>query len=127
MAEIVLDSSAVLALLASEKGAERVRAALSTSVMSAVNVSEVIAKLMERGATSDQADAIMNRVPVRVATFDRDDANATGRLRPTTRDLGLSLGDRACLALALRLGADVLTTDREMAKAKVGVKIDSVR
>lgn len=127
MSSAVLDSSAVLAFLADERGAEIVRAAMADSSISAVNASEVISKLIDRGASSDQANAILGRLPMSIEGFHRVDAEIAGRLRAETRAHGLSLGDRACLSLGLRLGLPVLTTDRDMATPDCGVVVQLIR
>lgn len=77
----------------------------------AVNVSEVSAKLAEAGFTQEECREAVGALAPTVHPFDEDLAHAAGELRPTTRDQGLSLGDRACLALANSLGVAALTTD----------------
>ena len=124
----VFDSSAILAYFSNEPGSavvvERMREDWS---ISAVNLSEVIAKIVERGGTDGQIDAAMTQLAARVQPFDAEQARAAGVLRRPTRSAGLSLGDRACLALALRLGAPVLTTDRSWAGLDLGVPVEVIR
>jgi PIN domain nuclease of toxin-antitoxin system len=110
---IVLDASAVLALLADEPGAEVVLAALPHAAVSAVNLSEVVVKLAERGVPADAIRAALEGLDLTTHPFGVEDAFAAGALRPGTTPLGL--GDRACLALAARLGAEALTVDRDWA------------
>jgi ribonuclease VapC len=112
---VVLDASAVLALLQNEAGAERVADLLSGAAMSAVNLSEVVAKLTDHGMPADDVREALDGLPLDVHAFDREAAFAAGELRRITRGAGLSLGDRACLALAARLGAAALTADRAWA------------
>jgi PIN domain nuclease of toxin-antitoxin system len=112
---VVLDSSAVLALVNREPGGERVLAALPDAVISAVNLSEVVAKLVDRGATMAAIEEALSILRLDVRSFDTELARAAGELRRLTRDRGLSLGDRACLALAAQLGAVALTADRTWA------------
>jgi ribonuclease VapC len=108
----VLDASALLCLLQGEAGAETVIAALPRSVVSAVNLSEVYAKLAHVGGSEQQIRQAIGGLHLRVEPFGDELATAAGMLRPATKALGLSLGDRACLALAQRRQATALTTDR---------------
>jgi ribonuclease VapC len=111
----VLDASALLALLQNEAGAERVAALLSGGAMSAVNLSEVVARLSDHGMPADDVREALDGLPLDVHAFDREAAFAAGELRRITRGAGLSLGDRACLALAARLGLTAVTADRAWA------------
>ena len=108
----VLDASAVLCLIRAEPGAEAVKAALPGSVISAVNLEEVVKKLSDLGMDGVLISAVLDPLQLNAIDFDGDQARACGMLRPATRGRGLSLGDRACLALAARLDATALTTDR---------------
>ncbi len=123
---VVLDASALLALLHGERGADHVAAILPDAVLGAVNLSEVVAKLAERGMSANSIRTALQGLDLDVRAFDADLAYAAGELRRTTRARGLSLGDRACLALAAQLDAVALTTDRswsgiEVQKASVQV------
>jgi ribonuclease VapC len=109
---IVLDASALLALLQNEPGAEVVADLLPAGAMSAVNLAEVVAKLIDHGVPLEDAREALDGLPIDVHAFDRDDAFAAGELRRVTRGVALSLGDRACLALAARLGVAAVTADR---------------
>ncbi len=109
---ILLDASALLALLQGEPGADVVASALPRGVMSAVNLSEVIAKLTEHGMPLEAARAALDGLPIEVHPFDREAAYMVAELRGITRSAGLSLGDRACVALAMRLDAMAVTADR---------------
>src|SRR5687767_13256746 len=102
MASVVLDASALLAHIGEEPGSSLVADIASDALMSTVNLAEVFSKLMERGLSADEADAIAYRYGFEVVSFDEELARLVGALRPITRKLGLSLGDRACLALAQR-------------------------
>jgi PIN domain nuclease of toxin-antitoxin system len=121
---VVLDASALLALLQNEPGAEVVADLLPAGAMSAINLSEVVAKLMDHGMPQDDAREALDGLPIDIHPFDRDDAFAAGELRRVTRGAGLSLGDRACLALAMRLGVAAVTADR--AWASLGEQIAPV-
>lgn len=125
---IVLDASAVLALLQGEPGADVVARHLARGVMSAVNLSEVVAKLTEHGMPSSAVRSALDGLPMEVHAFDRDAAYTAGDLRRVTRNAGLSLGDRACLALAIRLDAEALTADRAWKSIAVGIpKVNVIR
>ena len=99
---IVFDSSAVLAITFGERGADRAADALGDGVLSAVNASEVVARLVERGDGDEEARQTLRYLGLPIRPFDEGLAIAAGLLRRTTREHGLSLGDRACLALARR-------------------------
>lgn len=127
MADVVLDASALLALLNAETGAESVAAALPDAVVSAVNLSEVVAKLAEAGMPEKAIRDALLALPLPVVPFDREQAYEAGMLRPSTRGMGLSLGDRGCLSLAKRLGVPALTADKSWERLAVGVKVRVIR
>ena len=108
----VLDASALLAAFFDEPGAEVVAERMNGALMSAVNLSEVVAKLIDRGASPDQIAEIMAQLDIDVVPHDERQATTAGLLRRETRSSGLSLGDRACLALAIERRAVALTGDR---------------
>ncbi|MBS3025583.1 type II toxin-antitoxin system VapC family toxin [Acidiphilium multivorum] len=112
----VLDSSAVLALLFGEPGAERVKETLPGALLSAVNFAEIVTKLCERGMPQDQARLAIEAIGVEVVDFGIDQACVTGELRNRTRSAGLSLGDRACLALAQQQNLPAVTADTAWAQ-----------
>lgn len=119
MSQYVLDASALLAYLHDEEGAAEVADAVSRSAsISSANWAETLSKFTERGAKADRLAADLEEQGLlhgllEVAPLTADDALAIAELRPLTKGLGLSLGDRACLALGLRLGLPVLTADRD--------------
>jgi PIN domain nuclease of toxin-antitoxin system len=123
----ILDSSAVLCLLNREPGWELVEDALPRSSMSAVNLGEVVAKLVDYGMDPTSIDAALHPLQLRAVEFDAEQALASGLLRQKTRHAGLSLGDRACLALAAKLGAAALTADRAWQGVDAGVEIQLIR
>ena len=127
MSEIVLDASALLALFHGEPGAGRVIEALPSAVIGAVNLAEVAAKLQERGMPDDRVRANIEALELTVVPFGGQLAIQTGLLRATTRHAGLSLGDRACLALARSRGATALTTDRAWQALDIGVSVALAR
>jgi PIN domain nuclease of toxin-antitoxin system len=128
MSEPVLDASALLAWLNGEPGTDPVAEALAAgAVISSVNLSEVVAKLADVGGVESEIREALTPLGLDVRTFDRDDAFEAGILRPATRKLGLSLGDRACLALGLRLAQPVMTADRSWANLEIGVEVVLIR
>lgn len=108
----VLDASALLCLLNGEKGADRVGATLENAIISAVNYSEVVAKIVERGGPLELVTAMLDPLHLRIVDFDGSRAIRAGAMRAVTRPLGLSFGDRACLALAAARGLIAVTGDR---------------
>lgn len=110
-ARYVLDASALLAAMLGERGADVVAECFAEAVISAVNLSEVVAKLSERGVPDDAIRESLFDLDLDVRDFDPAQAIRAGILRNVTKAKGLSLGDRACLALAAELGATALTTD----------------
>ncbi len=126
---VVLDASAVLALLFEEPGAEIVRAQLRTGVIGAANLAEVLAKLSDHGLPAVEAARAITILGLEVAPMTEAQAGRSAELRPLTRAVGLSLGDRACLALAAELGAPALTADRswDSVAGAVGVNVQVIR
>lgn len=127
MSEYVLDASAVLTLLHREPGHAQVAAVLGTSAISAVNLSEVAAKLADRGLPIEAIQADLLALGLEVVAFDAALAFRAAALRRVTRRLGLSLGDRACLATAEARGAVAVTADRSWSRLSVGTKVQVVR
>ena len=127
----VLDASAVLAYLHREPGWEVVESALLAGdcLVSAANQAEIIARALDRGVAPDAIAAILAPLGYEVASVTADDGQAAGLLRGATRPLGLSLGDRLCLALAQRTGARILTADRPWLEvaAPLGLRIVCIR
>jgi len=123
----VLDASAVLCLLQEEKGAERVARLLPAAVIGAVNYAEVVGKLVESGIDEATADGLIDTLQLKVIPFDRIQARLAGALRASTRKFGLSLGDRACLALAAAEGAIALTCERVWTKFEAPCKVEALR
>lgn len=124
---ILLDSSAVLAVLFDEPGGDRVEEVLPQAAISAVNLAEVVAKLYDRGVSESDIAATLADLDLSVIPFDEATAMRSGRLRPLTLGLGLSLGDRACLATAQQGHYRVLTADRAWADVALGLSLDVVR
>lgn len=124
---VVLDASALLALLNSERGSQPVAASLPGAAISAVNISEVVAKLTDAGMPEKAVRLALTGLGLEIYPFDEESAYAAGLLRKETKKAGLSLADRACLALAQRLSIGALTTDRGWRALKLGVKIQVIR
>ncbi|RYF19750.1 MAG: PIN domain-containing protein [Oxalobacteraceae bacterium] len=124
---IVLDASALLCLLNDEPGADRVAAVLTRSLIGATNMAEVVSKLRERGLSLDEVREALGGLHLDVRPLSSLQAMVIGDLRPATRPLGLSLGDRACLALAIELNAEIYTTDAALTKADVAITATNIR
>jgi len=123
----VLDASVVLAYLQRETGYERVRSALGAgAAISAVNIAEVYAKVIERGLPVDEIASRLRALGLEVVAFDEAHARESAALYPKARTLGLSLGDRACLALGQRHSLPVLTADQAW-KRMPGIKVELLR
>jgi ribonuclease VapC len=127
MSSYVLDASALLALLRSEAGADAVAARLSSAAIGSVNLSEVAAKLMAEGVPIEVVRGSVESFDLDVHPFDTNLAYRAAVLREVTGKRGLSLGDRACLALAERLEATALTADRAWTEAGLETSIEIIR
>jgi ribonuclease VapC len=128
MNRIVLDASALLAVLNREPGADKLTPQLlMAAASSTVNLAEVQGKLVDRGLNPDDAwEATLSPI-CEVVAFTPEHAKLAGTLIIHTRALGLSLGDRACLALGLALKAPVYTADKSWKNLKLGVRIHVIR
>ncbi len=113
MSNFILDSSAVLAFLNQENGAEYVERLIPDSKISAVNVAEVLTRSIELGHTDESAHRAFAMLNLEIVAFDESHAVEAAKLRSTTRHLGLSLGDRSCLACAILHNATAVTADRQ--------------
>jgi PIN domain nuclease of toxin-antitoxin system len=127
MAEAVLDASAVLAFLRREPGEDVVRRVMPRSLLCTVNLTEIVSKLIERGAATAAAFEIARSLPYRIVPYDEDLAYDAGALWAETRTTGLSLGDRACIALARRERLPALTTDQRWTRENLGVEVQAIR
>lgn len=125
----VLDASALLALLLGEPGGEKVRAVMADAAISTVNLAEVIAHYARNGASEAEIREVLDPLPFDRIDFDAEFAMACGLMIAATRAAGLSLGDRACLSLAQRIGVSALTADRSWSTVSeaVGVSVELVR
>jgi ribonuclease VapC len=124
----VLDASAILAVIYGEHGAEKLTPELlANSLVSSVNLAEVHSKLVARGWDVEQAWDDSTSVVGQILPFTMEQAKTAGNLFLTTRSLGLSLGDRACLALALEHNALVYTAERSWKNLKLDLRINLIR
>jgi PIN domain nuclease of toxin-antitoxin system len=123
----VLDASAVIALFRREPGWEDVLKRLPGAALSTVNASEVIHKLVEKGVPLETAVFQLRRLRVDRVTFDDEQAAVTASLREPTRRRGISLGDRACLALAAIRNCTAITCDASWSELDVGVAVEQIR
>lgn len=123
----VLDASALLAALHGEPGADRVRELLPAARIGSVNLSEVVAKLQERGVPDAVIEEILDDLDLPVVPFMTVTAKRAGLLRAVTRAAGLSLGDRACLAVAAEHRAVAVTADRVWADLDLGIVVEVIR
>ena len=128
MSKIVLDASALLAVIIGEPGGEKLPPQLlADSVISTVNLAEVQGKLESLGWTSQEAWEDATGLLSEAVPFDRQQARTAGELLLQTRAVGLSLGDRACLALGMALHAPVYTAERLWKRVKVDIPIHVIR
>lgn len=128
MTPYVLDASAVLAYLWKETGWERVeRALLADPLISVVNVAEVASKAMDLGISEVDARLLIDNLGMQQHDFDSELAWRAAALRVSTRPRGLSLGDRACLALAQSCNGVALTADKAWLEFEGAFRIECIR
>lgn len=125
--KIILDASALLALLKKESGHSIVEENLANAVMSAINISEVIAVLLAIEIPKNETLTIINGLISEIIPFDQHQALMAAELRKITKQHGLSLGDRACLALAKEKKLPVITADKIWNKLDLGITIHVIR
>ena len=123
----VVDSSVLLAILLNEAQDETLLMRIIGCHISTVNLIELLTRAVDKGVSCDDALGLVDRLRVENHALDRLQAIEAARLRVSTRQLGLSLGDRACLALARRLKMPVLTADRAWAALDIGIDIQLIR
>ena len=128
VSSFVLDASALIAFLFDEVGADRVQQAIEDSALiNSVNLAEVASKLVDFGYDDSNIKPTLAIANLTVVDLDTDLAIGIGLLRRLTRSVGLSLGDRACLALAQSLELPALTADRNWANLNLGIEIELCR
>jgi ribonuclease VapC len=117
---VVVDASAVIALIAQEKGHEIVKGIIRNSIISTLNASEVAKYLIEhKGLEKAYARSLLERLVFEITPFDSNQCFDTAELIIQTKQYGLSLADRACISLALTKGYPVYTGDRAWSKVKI--------
>ena len=129
MSKVVLDTSAVLAYLFEEAGADTVSVVLeaASGLMSTVNYAELVSKLTDHGMPSSAIEETLSNLDLELLAFDAQQAFVTGELRAVSKAFGLSLGDRACLALGIVLQIPVLTADRIWLEIPVQIEVRTIR
>ena len=124
---VVLDASALLAYLQDEPGGERVKAVLGQAVLSAVNWAEVVGKAIDREVDTHGLREDLEALGLRIESFSADQADISGHLKRSTKRLGLSLGDRACLALGHARGEAVYTADAAWQRLDLEIEVVAIR
>ena len=124
---IVLDASALLAFLQNEPGSDQVEAALPEAVISSVNWAEVVQKSIAAGVNVDGLREDLEALGLRILPFTAEEAEIAAQLWQQTRQVGLSLGDRACLSVAIRLETVVLTADQIWTTLSLPIAVHSIR
>ena len=126
---VVLDASALIAMLKGERGAAKVAGAIAGARVSSVNYAEVVSHFVHAGMPEREVDAMLDPLPMTVVPADRALAQLAGRLRAATAAAGLSLGDRFCLALAYRDELPAWTGDLDWKKVAdaAQVKVVAIR
>ena len=125
--KVILDASALLALIQEEKGAEIVRPLLKFSVMSTINVAETLTTLQRTDIAPAESLVLVSDIISEVIPFDLDLARVTAELQPLVKISGLSLADRACIALGIQMKSPVYTADKAWAKLKLDCEIILIR
>lgn len=126
--QVVLDASALLAYLQQEKGYKEIENALAKgAAISAVNLAEVYVQMVSDSLNLQQAIPLIKALGLLIVPFDEDEAKISAELYPIGKSLGLSLGDRACLSLGLKLGLPVLTTDKTWSKLNLQIDVRVLR
>ncbi len=127
MSKVVLHTSAFLAIANREAGAEQVIPVLRQAQMSTINAAEVLTKLVQKGMPLSGAEKYLCEFVSNVVPFDLEQAGLCASIDAATRTLGLSLGDRACLALGLEMKCPVYTADPTWSKLELGLEIVLIR
>jgi ribonuclease VapC len=127
VADAVLDASALIAFLRKEPGQERIAEVLSRSCISSVNMAETLGKMVEHGKRLEDVAYQVSRLQIEVVPFDAEQAQIAASFWEATRNVGMSLGDRACLALALKTSLPAFTTESDWLKCSLGVEVVKIR
>jgi ribonuclease VapC len=127
VAEAVLDASALIAFIRREPGADKVANVLARSCISAVNLAETLGKMVEHGKPLEETAYQIERLRITVIPFDEQQARIAASLWKSTRQVGMSLGDRACVALALSTSLPAFTAENEWTKCDLGIEVVKIR
>lgn len=127
MSAVVFDSSVLIAILRQEPGSEVGEQPLNDALISTVNLAEVATYLARNSVPPETIDRALTAFPIEVVPFDREQGLIAGCLYPACKSLGLSLGDRACLALAKSKNLPVLTADKAWLELEIDVDVKSIR
>lgn len=123
----VLDASALISVIRNERGADMVRSRLPGSLISSVNLSEVLYKAWDKGASKEFVSWAIDNLPIQSVPFDDDQAMIAASIRNRTLKKGVSFADRACLALGLSQGLPVLTSDGRWVELDIDVDVQLFR
>ena len=127
MSAVVFDSSVLIAILRQEPGSEVGEKSLNDALISTVNLAEVATYLARNSVPTETINQALAAFPIEVVPFDREQGLIAGCLYPACKSLGLSLGDRACLALAKSKSLPVLTADKAWLELEIDVTVSSIR
>ena len=127
MSAVVFDSSVLIAILRQEPGSEVGEQSLNDALISTVNLAEVATYLARNSVPPETINDALAAFPIEVVPFDREQGLIAGCLYPACKSLGLSLGDRACLALAKSKSLPVLTADKAWLELKINVDVKTIR
>jgi ribonuclease VapC len=127
MSAIVFDSSVLIAILRQEPGSKVGEQSLNEALISTVNLAEVATYLARNSVPTETINEALAAFPIEVVPFDREQGLIAGYLYPACKSLGLSLGDRACLALAKSKRLPVLTADKAWLELEIDVSVKSIR
>jgi ribonuclease VapC len=124
---VILDASAMLALIFGERGAENVIPHAHGSEILAINFSEVVARVIAIDGKPERAEISANRLEIEIVPFDQRLARLTAEIISRTSAIGASFADRACLAFAEDKAFPVLTADKDWSKLNLGIDIRQIR
>lgn len=127
MTSHILDASVIMAIVLGEPGHETAARLAPSSMLSSVNLAEIITKCIEKSVPPEIAERYIGESSIEIAGFDSDHAILAGELFNRTRKGVLSLGDRACIATAVKLGATAVTADRIWAELDLPCKVELIR
>jgi ribonuclease VapC len=127
MTIVVLDASAILAVIQREPGGEEVLKPKLTLLVSTVNVAEVRSKLVDRGFEREAIDKALSLIDMETVSFDAEQAILSSDIRLASKTGGLSLGDRCCVACAIQRGGILYTTDKAWAEVDLPVEVKLLR